>query len=109
MFRDNPKCAFLLLARLTNPVPHTLRPLTGSWRTKPPYMAHSSDTSNECVSFFANVFVNRLLVLKVGPLMAQGRRGVQADNICLLPCGPPCGFDDWKSVITAQASECVNS
>jgi hypothetical protein len=107
MFRDNPKCVFLLLAGLTNPVPHTLRPLTGSWRTRPPHMAHGSDTSNEFVSFFANVLVDILLVLKVRPLTAQEGRGVKADSRCLLPCGPPCGFDDWKSVITAQASECL--
>jgi hypothetical protein len=81
MFRDNPKCVFLLLAGLTNPVPHTLRAPTGSWRTKPPHMAHGSDTSNEFVSFFANnVFVDILLVLKVRPLTAEDGRGVKADR-----------------------------
>ena len=49
------------------------------------------------------------MALKVGPLTAQGKRGVKADSTCLLPYGPPCGFDDWKSVITAQASECLNN
>lgn len=65
MFRDNPNCVFLLLAGLTDPGPHTgtptLRPLTGSRRTKPPHMAHGSDPGT-------NMFHYSLIVLYIdGP------------------------------------------